>query len=172
MTPSLISLAALIVSAAALAGVISAWWSLYSLNKLRRSFFTGKMGADLEQAIMDLTKQLGRLEGGQKVLEESLQRLQTNFNLAVQKLGVVRFNPFGDGGGNFSFSLALLDGQNSGLVITSMHGREQNRIYSKKIENGKSESTLTEEERQAVMQAIDYHNKQIIYPNKTKTAYQ
>jgi hypothetical protein len=65
----------------------------------------------------------------------------------------VRFNPFNDGGGNFSFSLALLDSHNTGIIITSMYGREQNRIYTKKIEDGKSDSPLNEEEKQAVEKA-------------------
>ena len=51
---------------------------------------------------------------------------------------------------NFSFSLVLLDAHNTGVVITSMYGREQNRIYTKKITNGKSDTALTDEEQQAI----------------------
>ena len=71
----------------------------------------------------------------------------------MQKVGVVRFNPFDDGGGNFSFSLALLDGHDNGVIITSMYGRQQNRIYTKKISQGASETALTEEEQQAMQEA-------------------
>jgi Protein of unknown function (DUF4446) len=63
----------------------------------------------------------------------------------------VRFNPFADGGGNFSFSLALLNDYNTGVIITSMHGRQQNRIYAKKIEKGKCDIQLTEEEQQSIL---------------------
>jgi hypothetical protein len=87
------------------------------------------------------------------VLEQALSLLQEHFGFALQKIGIVRFNPFGDDGGNFSFSVALLDGHNTGVVLTSMHGRQQNRIYSKRILNGVSEVVLTEEEKQAVADA-------------------
>ena len=82
-------------------------------------------------------------------MESQLKQLRQDFGFAVQKVGLVRFNPFADGGGNFSFCLALLDSHNTGAIITSMHGREQNRVYSKKIIRGQSEIQLTGEEQQA-----------------------
>jgi hypothetical protein len=68
----------------------------------------------------------------------------------VQKVGVVRYSPFNDGGGNYSFSLALLNAHDSGVVITNMYGRQQSRVYTKRLEKGKSELPLTEEEMRAV----------------------
>ena len=65
-------------------------------------------------------------------------------------VGLIRFNPFNDGGGNFSFALALLDAHNTGVIITSMYGREQNRVYTKKIVEGECENQLTDEEIQAI----------------------
>jgi hypothetical protein len=163
MSPSLFSLAALIVSAAALAAVIGAWWNLRSLNQLRGTFFGGNSGSgNLEQVINSLVKSYHDLERRQTVLEQNLLQLKTNSNLAVQKVGVVRFNPFAGSGGNFSFSIALLDGHNTGVAITSMHGREQNRIYTKKIQEGKSETALTEEEQQAVNRAVEQYDRQIV----------
>jgi hypothetical protein len=167
MNSSLFSLTAVIVAALALAGTVAAWWNLRSLNQLRHSFFSGSGGADLERLINRLAENQQILQQGQDQLKHNLATLEKNFRFAVQKVGVVRFNPFADGGGNFSFSLALLDGQDSGLVITSMHGREQNRIYSKKIQNGASENQMTEEEQEAVRRAVSYHHKQT---NENKTA--
>ena len=89
----------------------------------------------------------------QAILEQTLLQLKNDSTFATQKIGLVRFNPFGDGGGNFSFCLALLDAHNSGVVITSMHGRQQNRIYSKRLLNGQSEVQLTDEEEQAIREA-------------------
>ena len=149
----IIGLTALIIAAAALAGSIAVWWNLRSLNKLRDSFFASTQSGNLEQVINSLVQSLHGLQGQQQTLEQDLQRLKNSFNFAFQKLGVVRFNPFSDGGGNFSFCIALLDAQDNGLVITSMYGREQNRIYTKKITLGKCESTLTEEEQKAIVSA-------------------
>lgn len=101
----------------------------------------------------DLTQNQQDLAEEQATTAGQLAMLQEHSTFAIQKLGVVRFNPFNDGGGNFSFSLALLDAHNTGVIITSMYGRQQNRMYTKKITNGTSESPLTEEEEQAIAQA-------------------
>lgn len=73
----------------------------------------------------------------------------------VQKIGLVRFNPFTDTGGNQSFALALLDGKNEGIVISSLHSRSQTRWYAKTIKDGKSdEYELSSEEKKAIEEAI------------------
>ncbi len=149
-------LAAIIVSLFALFASAYTLWRLESLNQLRRTLFTGATGENLESILQRLAKELKKMGGNQKALHEDLAALQENFTFAVQKIGLVRFNPFSDGGGNFSFSLALLNGHNTGVVLTSMHGRQQNRIYTKKITNGSSESPLTEEEKQAILEANQY----------------
>lgn len=132
---------------------IYAFWQILSLNKLRKSFFAGNKASNLEDVIMGIETELISGQERQKIIEESLNNLRTESQFAISQLGLVRFNPFEDGGGNFSFSLALLDGHNNGLVITSMHGRQQNRIYTKRIINGKSEMQLTDEEAQAIIKA-------------------
>lgn len=125
-------------------------WQVVSLNRLRKSFFAGSRALDLESVIIALKQELQDSRQHQKILEQALTELSHNFTFAVQRVGMVRFNPFNDGGGNFSFVLALLDANNSGVVLTSMYGREQNRIYTKKIDNGKCDTQLTEEEQQAI----------------------
>lgn len=141
-------------------------WKMLSFARLKKIFLTGPSGKDLEYILLRLDSQLKSAEGQNLILQENLSRLENSFNFAVQKVGLVRFNPFSDGGGNFSFSLALLDGANNGIVLTSMHGREQNRIYSKNIIEGKSEIILTEEEVEAVKLADgNYKNLN----QKTKT---
>ena len=141
----------------ALALLISLYclWQTMSLNKLKKTFFAGNSGADLESIIVTLQAELKDSRGHQDALEQALLQLQHSSTFALQKLGLVRFNPFSDGGGNFSFSLALLDAHNSGTIITSMYGREQNRIYTKKITNGKADTALTDEEMEAVKLAND-----------------
>lgn len=74
---------------------------------------------------------------------------------SIHKVGIIRFNPFKDIGGDQSFAVALLDGKNSGITISSLHTREGTRIYSKPILKGESEKyTLTEEEKTAIKNAI------------------
>ena len=85
----------------------------------------------------------------------ALQReLDAATKLALQRVGVVRYNPFQDSGGDQSFALALLDHAGTGIVISSLHGRAETRIFAKQIENGKSTHSLSEEEQQAIRAAL------------------
>lgn len=140
---------------AALALILGGYclWQITLINKLKKAFFAGEKALSLESVIYSLKQELADSRGQEAALLESLNRLKKDFAFAVQKVGLVRFNPFNDGGGNFSFSLALLDQHDTGIIITSMYGREQNRIYTKKIDQGKCEIKLTEEEQMAVAEA-------------------
>ena len=133
-------------------GVYSAWKAV-SINKLKKTFFAGEKALSLESVIYSLGQELESGQNQQKILEQELAKLKAETAFAVQRVGLVRFNPVNDSGGNFSFCLALLDRQNSGVIITSMYGREQNRIYTKSIDRGKCEIQLTDEEQQAVQKA-------------------
>ena len=82
---------------------------------------------------------------------EIIKKLQ---NISVQKVGMVRFNPFREVGGDQSFSLALLDKGNSGVVITSLYTREGNRVYGKPVKEGNSEYSLSEEEKKLMDRSV------------------
>jgi len=102
------------------------------------------------QEILDYFK---NLEKDFEKLSQELENLKRESKFSVQKVGVVRFNPFKEVGGNQSFSIALLDGNNSGVVITSLYTREGNRVYGKPIKNGRAEYLLSEEEKEAINKA-------------------
>lgn len=72
----------------------------------------------------------------------------------VQRVGVVRFNPFNDTGSDQSFAVALLDAKGSGVVLSSLFSRASTRIFAKAISEGASAYPLTEEEREAIDQAL------------------
>ena len=63
---------------------------------------------------------------------------------------MVRFNPFSEMGGDHSFSVALLDGHDTGIIITGLHTRERTRVYIKPVNKGKSEYDLSKEELKAL----------------------
>lgn len=74
----------------------------------------------------------------------------------VQKLGIVRFNPYNDTGGNQSFAIAFLDRKGDGLVLSSLHGRAGTRVYSKPVVKGEgTEFTLSDEEKLAIKRAME-----------------
>jgi len=92
-----------------------------------------------------------------KAVESLRQEVRKNSEEGLahfQKLGLIRFNPFNETGGNNSFSLALLDGKNNGWVMTGLHTRERTRLYVKPIKNLKSEYELSDEEKKALEKAV------------------
>ena len=104
----------------------------------------------------NLKEVLACLENMEKNFEElsqELEKLKKEGRLATQKVGIVRFNPFSEVGGDQSFSIALLDGNDSGVVITSLYARGENRVYAKPIKNGVSEYALSKEEKKAIEKA-------------------
>jgi len=95
-----------------------------------------------------------------KNLEEDLERISNDLEnlkkenkLSIQKIGIVRFSPFKEVGSNQSFSIALLNGKDNGVVITSLYSREENRVYGKPIKNGKSPYSLSKEEEISIEKA-------------------
>lgn len=98
------------------------------------------------------------LEKDFEKLSKELENLKKESQFFVQKVGIVRFNPFSEVGGNQSFSIALLDRNDNGIVITSLYTREGNRVYGKPIKAGLSEYSLSEEEKKAIEKA-KYGNK-------------
>lgn len=131
---------------------------LREITHLKKLFFSGQGDINLENVLNTIAQNVKNLQDEQITSQQHLQHLQHTLKFAIQKVGLIRFNPFAESGGNFSFSLALLDDTNTGIVLTSMHGREQNRVYTKTISNGKSETQLTEEELQAIKNAYQIKN--------------
>lgn len=140
----------------------------YKIEKTRKNFYAGEDNVNLEQILSLYATKLRNLEADQTKLLAELEKLTYNSTFSLQKIGVAKFNSFGDNGGNLSFSLALLDAHNSGFVITSMFGREQNRVYTKVLEEGTSNTSLTEEEQQAIEQAIKNWKNKISFEAGTK----
>ena len=79
--------------------------------------------------------------------------MKKNSQKSFQKISLIRFNPFKGVGSDQSFSIALLDLDNNGFVLTSIYGQEGNRIYAKPVSNGKSEYSLSKEEEEAIEKA-------------------
>ncbi len=102
---------------------------------------------------------LKNLEERLKKTDKKLQILEKNSKFFLQKVGIIRFNPFPEVGSNQSFSIALLDNNNDGVVITSLYSRDENRVYGKPIKNGISEYSLSKEEIRAIERAKNQDDK-------------
>lgn len=97
--------------------------------------------------VMEVARELDELAARSAVLEANVRR-------AFQRIGVVRFNPFEDTGGNQSFAVALVDAQGDGFVLSSLHGRGGTRVYAKSLAGGRSDAALSDEESEALRQAM------------------
>lgn len=106
------------------------------------------------QNLRTVLKTLKELEERVSLSSERLDNLEKDGKFSVQKVGIVRYNPFSGVGSDQSFSIALLDGNNNGVVITSLFTREGNRVYGKSVKNSKSEYPLSNEEEKAIKKAL------------------
>lgn len=139
--------------------ILIAWSVFLYIQNLRirkkiKIFLKGRKVKDLEEVISEQLKRMKRTETDVKKLFKWNKDLQKICDISIQKVGVVRFNPFRDTGGDQSFVIALLDSQNNGLVLSSLYTREGTRVYTKPIEIGTSKYHLTKEEERAIKEAI------------------
>jgi hypothetical protein len=107
----------------------------------------------LNDLIRDLTARQQASGQDLRAYEQRLDALEARSRGAVQRVGLVRFNPFSDTGGNQSFALALLDGDANGVVLSSLHSRAATRVYVKQVQGGRVEAGLSLEEAEALRQA-------------------
>ncbi len=139
-----------------LASAALATTCLLKVRALSARFTTALGGTATDSLESTLATHLKRVEAVDQRLTElntQYQHLAVTNALASQKISIVRFNPFGDTGGDQSFSLAVLDAHDSGYVLSSIHGRQGTRVYVKPVDFGKSKYQLSAEEQQALGQA-------------------
>lgn len=125
-----------------------------SIKKNLQTLFSGKQAKDLETIILEQGKEIKALDREIQELFEISNKINKLAFKGIHKVGIIRFNPFKDIGGDQSFAIALLDGSETGLVISSLHTREGTRVYAKPVVKGESKRyTLTEEEKRAIHSA-------------------
>jgi hypothetical protein len=124
------------------------------LGKRLDGLTRGEDGRSLE-AVLDA--HLDKVFGVAREVDDLSARsamLESTGRKAVQRVGLVRFNPFEETGGNQSFALALTDANGDGLVISSLHARAGTRLYAKSVVAGKSDAALSAEESEALRIAL------------------
>jgi len=109
---------------------------------------------DLTSVLERILQREQELHLSSKKLEKTVADLTHDGAFHLSRIGLVRFNPFSDTGGSQSFTLAILDGRDSGLVMTSLYARTGNRWYVKEIRGGKAQGVeLSKEETAAIKRA-------------------
>lgn len=124
-----------------------------SLTKKYNAFMKGSDGHTLESTILTRFKEIDILKEESKYTSEKLNIACETLITAYQKIGIVKYDAFKEMGGKLSFSLCLLDDENNGFILTSMHTREGCYTYVKEIIKGESFVVLATEERRALEEA-------------------
>lgn len=132
---------------------------LSRFQKKQKELFAGKKGVDLENVIIENKKRIDSLDGDVSDLYQITSSIHNLAHKGLHKSGMLRFNPFRDIGGDQSFALALLDGDDNGIVISSLYSRDGVRVYSKAIQAGQPvKYPLTDEEKQSIQIASKEKN--------------
>ena len=127
---------------------------LGSLKKKYNFFMQGENGASLERKLsVEVSEIRDAAKGLETMMTEqaAIRNIQSN---TIQKIGFIKYNAFENIGNDLSFALTLLDGNNNGICISSIYGRNESRIFSKPIVKGKSLVSLSQEELESLNEAL------------------
>ena len=131
--------------------------NICSVSKLKKKytiFMTGNTAKSLENEIVGLFEDNKFIKASIEKNKRDIGMLLKNMESTFQKIGIIKYDAFNQMGGQLSFSLVLLDKNNNGFVLNSVHGAEGCYTYTKEIKDGTSEISLGEEEKQALDMAM------------------
>lgn len=107
-----------------------------------------------DEVVGTLLTRIERIERAVRTLHGTDKRQQLQIEAGVRRVGLLRYDAFEDVGGRLSFSCALLDEHGNGVVLTSINGRQETRVYAKPVQAGASSYNLSNEEAEAIRQAM------------------
>lgn len=132
--------------------------NIFKLIKLRKNYksFMNKIGEgnNIQETIENYIKRIENVQKENNDLKNYCKQLDNTLATSIQKVGLIRYSAFKDTGSDLSFTLALLNEKDTGVVLNGIYSREMSNIYAKPVENGTSTYTLSEEEQQAIKKAI------------------
>jgi hypothetical protein len=145
---STLTLLVLIALGLAVLGVLFAIGNAGRRTRTPRSELSG------DEAVGTLIGRIERLEKAARTLYATDKRQQVQIEAGVRRVGLIRYDAFDDVGGRLSFSCAMLDERGTGVVVTSINGRQETRVYAKPVQEGASSYNLSLEEEEAIRQAM------------------
>ena len=129
------------------------------LSKLRKSYskFMEKLGNgnNVDEMLRAYIYEVEKVANKNEEIVSYCKELNNHIAKCTQKIGMVRYNAFKDTGSDLSFTLALLNENNDGVVLNGIYARDMSNIYAKPIEKGKSKYTLSNEEKEAIEKAMN-----------------
>jgi hypothetical protein len=134
----------------------------FKLNKIKKAyekFMRGKNVRSLENEIAGLFEDIDFLKKSFQKSDVDMKEIKQNLLIAFQKVGIVHYDAFREMGGKLSFSIALLNSNNDGYILNSVHSTEGCYTYTKEVVGGSSYITLGEEEKEALTKAMNCNVK-------------
>lgn len=147
-------LGVIILSIITLIVFISVNLKLSKIAKKYKELTKGVDGSNLEDLLLYQTKSLENVQGEIVELRHSVTQLEQDSCQMISKVYSKRYNAFPEMGSDLSFSVVFLNDKNTGVVLTSIYGREENRVYLKPIVEGKSSYPLSPEEKEIIVKAF------------------
>ena len=139
------------------------WLVMYILNsikltKLRKNYseFMTKLGKgnDINEMLQQYVKSVEEIKKENSEIEQYCKKIDEDSKQNLKKIGIVRYNAYKDTGSDLSFALAILNDNNTGIVLNGIYGRDTSNIYAKPITEGNSKYVLSKEEKEALEKAI------------------
>ncbi|MCR5543508.1 MAG: DUF4446 family protein [Eubacterium sp.] len=127
------------------------------LQRISRKYYTltsGKQARDLEHIMLSRFKEMDKVKARMKRFSKEHRTFQGHLDSCYNKFGLVKYDAFDNMAGELSYSLALLNSENSGFVISSMHSKEGCFSYAKEVIKGESYLALSNEEKEAISKAL------------------
>ncbi len=133
--------------------------NIIKLNKIKKEYrkFMEKIGNgnNIEEILDKHIEKINKTIAKNDELEKYCIKLDSDIKNCIQKVGIYRYNAYKDTGSDLSFTLALLDEKNNGVVLNGIYSRDMSNIYAKPIENGSSSYKMTDEENEALKRAMN-----------------
>jgi hypothetical protein len=133
--------------------VILLWFNLRGIQKRHKKMLGGVNPDNLESLLMDVQEQLQQMKDKNQAYEKAIRSIGEKMKKMKANVELIRYNAFAQSGSDLSFSVAILDDDRDGVVLSGIHNREQTFLYAKPLVKGKSQYTLSPEEEQVINQA-------------------
>ncbi|MBN3348432.1 hypothetical protein CF050_16530 [Clostridium botulinum] len=136
--------------------------TMISLKKLKekyKKFMRGSNNKNIEELINDYLDKVDKAKEETEYVKEIYSTIDKRVKGCIQKVAIVRYRAFDDVGSDLSYSIAFLDNDNSGVILTSIFGRNESTTYAKPIDKGISRYDLSDEEKQVLENCINNVNE-------------
>ena len=134
-------------------------FNLIKLKKINTNYneFIKKLGDgnNIEEILKKYIEKVEEVDNKNNEIEKYFDKLDNEISLCIKKIGMVRYSAFKDTGSDLSFAIAMLNTRNDGVLLNGIYSREMSNIYAKQIKEGKANSKLSDEEKQALEIALN-----------------